>query len=240
MDREYSKNMKNIIDKISTAAVAFSMAACASKPYLQLQYAQGKGENYHETGKTNLSCARVRGGGETLYTGLRPEEFRLGIDVCYSRFPTVTTVDSFGIEASFFKEETTIQSITKQHQVKLNPIVEYKLFTIGANLPKDYTSAFIAGLQVPGHKNVELSLWLGAGYNLDITAKSTDFIAGDAGNNQIKNIPSIEIDGRFFGELSHELILLGRIPLGASIGVYHGDGTIRYSYLFNGGYRIQW
>lgn len=248
--------MKNtLVEKLGIAAIALSMNACASKPYTQLQYAQGKGVHYRETGRVDLSCGRVRGGGKTArskHTN-RQEEFRLGIDVCYSQFPTVVAVDSFGINASIIKEETSIQSVTKQYQIKLSPIAEYKLITIGANFEKEnpkrkkypnnpeyipFTEK--TGLLIPGYKDLELSLWLGLGYNLDITAKSTDFTAGKEGNNQINNIPGIDIDGQFFGEFSQEVVLLGRFVFGTGIRVDRGDESTRYHYLFNGGYRIQW
>lgn len=244
--------MKNtLVERFGVTAMLLSTVGCASKPYTQLQIAQGKGEYLPESGKVDVTCARMRGGGKTAKSKHtdRQEEVRLGADICYSQLPSTTSEDKLSIDASVVSEETTVYGTTTQYQVKLTPIFEYKLFTIGADFekenpkrkkyPKDpeyvpYTER--TGLLIPGYQDLELSLWMGAGYNLDITAKSTDYVTGD---NQVNNIPGIEIDGQFFGELSTELVLMGRIPLGMSVRFDHRgeDGML---YLFNGGYRIQW
>lgn len=214
--------------KISFAALALFAAGCAKNPYTQIQIAYGRGEYSDETGKIELICPRVRGGGETSVG-----EYRIGLDVCYGKLPDKSSEDVFSIEVPILgTKTTTVHSRTEQSRTKVSSAVEYKVGSLKANLPTDVTAK--TGWRAPGYKDVELSLWAGMGYNIDFTVKSTDY---QAGSNTVNNIPGIGVSGQFFWELSQESLLLGRFPLGTSARIdHHGDAD----FLFSGGYRIPW
>ena len=171
----------------------------------------------------------MRGGGETP-----AGEYRIGLDVCYGELPDKKSENTFSTEVPILgiKKTISVHGRTKQTMTKLSPIVEYKLGSLKANLPTDVPAEI--GLRVPGYKDAELSVWAGTGYNIDLIVGLTDY---KAGSNTMGGIPSIDAGGQFFWELSQELLLLGRFPLGTSARIDHnGDAN----FFFSGGYRISW
>lgn len=220
--------MDRLPEKISLAALAFLAVGCMKNSYTQIQMAYGRGEYYDEAGKIELICPRIRGGGETP-----AGEYRLGVDVCYGKLPDKSSKDTYSIEIPLVGKKTaSVEGRTAQTKTKISPIAEYKIGSLEANLPTDVPAEI--GLRAPGYKDVELSLWGGMGYNIDLTIESTDY---QAGSQKISNIPGIDADGQFFWELGQESLLLGRFPLGTSARIDHKGNT---TFFFSGGYRISW
>ena len=67
-----------------------------------------------------------------------------------------------------------------------------------------------------------------------IIISQTDY---DLGGGSLDHIPGINVNGKFYGELTNEITLFGKVPLDISVRV-NDAGKIMP--LFLGGYRIQW
>ncbi len=222
-------DMNNLSEKLSFVALALLAAGCAKNPYTQVQIAYGRGKYYDETGKIELICPRMRGGGETP-----AGEYRIGLDGCYGELPDKKSENIFSTEVPILgiKKTISVHGRTEQTMTKLSPIVEYKLGSLKANLPTDVLAEI--GLRAPGYQDVELSLWAGTGYNIDLIVGSTDY---KIGSNTVGGVPGIDASGQFFWELSQESLLLGRFPIGTSARIDHNGDT---NFFFSGGYRISW
>ena len=113
---------------------------------------------------------------------------------------------------------------------------EYKYLGLEANVPGNNDANI--GLRSPEAKDISLGLWASGGYVMDFKISETDYSTGEGSlGGSIDNIPGIDVEGAFYGELTNEVTLFGKVPVSMSVRVDE-DKNITPS--FSGGYRIQW
>ena len=219
-------------------SAALSVAAllstgCASGPYTQVQL--GYANTRHEKdlgGHIDLLCVKARGGARIGKE--HTEEFRLGADICYATLPSSTSQKTYSVDAPIVgTQQTEVYGATKSNLVKISiPFLEYRYGTLEGNFPGEAIAD--SGLRSEDAKDVSLGMWVGAGYAIDFTVSETDYVTiGGA----LENIPGIDVDGTFYGELTNEITFFGRVPLNMSVRV-DAEGKVMPG--FSGGYRIQW
>jgi len=164
----------------------------------------------------------------------RKAEFRLGADICYGKLPDSTSERKYSVEVPIVGEkEADVQGATSSTLVKLAiPFLEYKYFGLEANLPGD--AAANIGLRSPEAKDISLGLWASGGYVMDLAISETDY---STSGGSVDNVPGVDIEGSFYGELTSETTLFGKVPVGMSVRV---DEDKNITPLFSAGYRIQW
>lgn len=225
--------MDHVSRLYSTALVMTALTGCGfvKEPYTQLQLARAKSSSFPEAGSRNFLCARIRNGAKTK--SVIKEEFRLGIDVCYAKLPTTTSAREYNLEFSnYLRKEVEVSGTSERWGVMISLPLEYKMGVAKANLPTSVPSKI--GLRVPGAKDVDLSFWYALGYNFNLTPKKTDY-ATTIGT--FDNIPGVEVNGNFYGELGQELVLFGRFPLGTSL---RADTKGKVTPFFSAGLRVPW
>ena len=225
------------------SAAALFTEGCVNQPYYQVQAGYANTQHRNDLGgHIDLMCLRARGGtradakesSEQKFNPVGKEKFRLGADICYGKLPDSASKQSYSLEIPVVGEqETTIQGVTSSNLVKIAiPFLEYKYWGFEANFPGK------ALRKHPIHSNIEkdlsLSLWVSSGYAIDFTVSETDY---STSGGSLDNIPGLDVDGKFYGELTNEVTLFGKFPLGMSLRLDQ-DAKLTPSLL--GGYKIQW
>ncbi|MDO8511311.1 MAG: hypothetical protein Q7S55_04035 [Nanoarchaeota archaeon] len=164
----------------------------------------------------------------------RRSEFRLGADICYGKLPDSNSKRKYSVDVPIVGEkEADVQGETSSTLVKLAiPFLEYRYFGLEANLPGD--DAANIGLRSPEAKDISLGLWASGGYVMDFAISETDY---STSGGSVDNVPGVDIEGSFYGELTNEVTLFGRVPVSMSVRV---DEDKNITPLFSAGYRIQW
>ncbi len=220
--------MKNLT-AIIAAMGALSATGCLKEPYTQLQLAYAKSSSFPEAGKINLLCTRIREGAKTR----GGEEVRLGTDLCYGKLPSTTSERKYDLAFNnYLSKEVQVAGISERWGVMISVPLEYKLSVAKANLPTSVPGKI--GLRVPGTKDVDLSFWYALGYNLNITPKKTDY-ATTIG--KFDDIPGLDVNGSAYAEITQELVLFGRFPIGTSV---RADTKGKVMPFFSAGGRVQW
>ena len=222
--------------KIRFASTTLSLAAllstgCMSKQYSQVQI------GYANTGqermdRIDLLCIRTREGAKVGEE--KKEEFRLGFDVCYGKLPDSSSHKTYTIEVPLAgTQQIDVEGTTRSKLVKLSvPFIEYQYGQLEANIPGQAIAK--SGLRSSETKDLSLGMWATMGYNIDFIISQTDY---DLGGGSLDHIPGINVNGKFYGELTNEITLFGKVPLDISVRV---DDNGKVMPLFLGGYRIQW
>src|SRR3989344_2966704 len=203
---------------------ALSLAAllstgCASAPFTQAQLGYAKGRHKKGTdGYVDFLCTRVRGGA----TVSEKHEFRLGADLCYGKLPKTTSTKTYSVEVPVVgKQETDIEGETTSNVVQVSiPFLEYRLARLEANIPSKLPADW--GIRSSTAKDFSYDIWIAGGYSLDITTSETDY---KSGGGTVDNIPGVDIQGQFYGEIGHEMIFFGKVPLSLVIRVPQ-DGKV--------------
>lgn len=162
------------------------------------------------------------------------EEFRLGADICYGKLPDSNSQQKYSVELPIVGEkETDVEGATSSDLVKIAiPFVEYRLWGIGANFP----TRTIQDRRFRSHdaKDLSIDLWAAGGYVIDIAISETDY---STSGGSVDNVPGIDVEGRFYGELTSEITLFRTFPIGMSFRL---DENKYITPSFSGGYKIQW
>ncbi len=167
------------------------------------------------------------------------QEVRFGVDICHGSLPPETSIGSYTLDVPVAgKKETYVYGMTRRSLEKVSiPLLEYKYGSLEANIPSQVPAHL--GLRSPYSKDISLGLWAALGYEIDFTVSKTDYylLDGVVSGGMLNNIPGLEVKGRFYGELTNEVVLFGKVPLGMSVRAdKNGDVTP----LFSGGYRAEW
>ncbi len=225
------------------SAAALFTEGCVNQPYYQVQAGYANTDHPKDLGgHIDLMCLRARGGtraeikkpSEQEFDPVGKEKFRLGADICYGKLPDSSSKQSYSVDIPVVGEqETDIQGVTSSNLVKIAiPFLEYKYFGLEANFPGE------ALRKHPIHSNIEkdlsLNLWISGGYTIDFSVSETDY---STSGGSINNIPGVDVDGKFYGELTNEVTLFGKLPLSMSLRLDQ-DAKLTPSLL--GGYKIQW
>ena len=165
---------------------------------------------------------------------IRKSEFRLGADICYGKLPDSTSERKYSVEVPIVGEkEADVQGTTSSTLVKLAiPFLEYRYWGVEANFPGETIRN--SGLRSPEAKDISLGLWASGGYVMDFAISETDY---STSGGSVDNVPGIDVDGTFYGELTNEVMLFGKVPLDMSVRI---DEDRKITPSFSGGYRIQW
>lgn len=229
--------MKQKIGFSSICSLVALLSGCASGPYTQVQLAYSNTRHEKDLGgPVNLFCVRARGGAKigSKEKDARKEEFRLGADICYGKLPTTSSQQTYSIDVPVAgTQQTDVYGSTKSSLIKVSiPFIEYRYATLERNFPGEAIAQ--SGIRSGEAKDVSLGMWAAVGYNIDFTASETDYVTN---GGTINNIPGMDVEGKFYGELTNEVTLFGRVPLGMSVRV-DGDGKVMP--VFSGGYKVQW
>lgn len=220
--------MKNLT-AIIVMMGALSATGCFKEPYTQLQFAYAKSSSFPEAGKINLLCTRIREGAKTR----GGEEVRLGTDLCYGNLPPTTSKREYNLYFNqYLSKEVQVEGTSERWAVMASFPLEYKLSVAKANLPTSLPSKI--GLRIPGVKDIDLSFWYALGYNLNITPKNTDY-ATTIGT--FDNIPGLDVNGSAYAEITQELVLFGKFPIGTS---FRADTKGKVTPFISAGGRVQW
>ncbi|GEM_PF-4002337 len=220
--------------KMRLTTTTLSLAALLStgcvKPYLQNQVGYAKGQHKIGTdGYVDLVCVRTRGGA----TVAEKHQFRFGADICYASLPKTTSEKTYSVNVPVVgKQEAEVQGATKNYLVKISiPFLEYRLATLEGNFPSQVPSDL--GIRSSMAKDVSYSIWTTAGYDLDITASETTY---KTSGGSLDNIPGVDVKGKFYGEVGHEIIFFGKVPITLSIRIPEDGKVIP---IISGGYKLQ-
>jgi len=222
--------------KIKLASRVLSLAAllstgCASRPYtkVQLGYAQGQ-HKIGTDGHVDLICVRARGGATVAEKHL----FQMGADLCYGKLPKTTSEKRYSVEVPVVgKQEADVHGTTKNNLVKISiPFLEYRLGALEADFPSKVPTDL--GIRSPTAKDISFSIWAAGGYDIEILASETNYTSS---GGTLNNIPGIDLQGKFYGEISHEITFFGKVPLTLSIRIPEDGKVIP---LLFGGYKLQW
>ncbi|MDP3698519.1 MAG: hypothetical protein Q8R47_02945 [Nanoarchaeota archaeon] len=220
--------MRYVTTALSLAAL---LSTGCAKPYIQNQVGYAKG--HHKIGKdgyVDLVCVRTRGGA----TVSEKHEFRFGADVCYGKLPKTTSKKKYSVNVPVVgKQEADVDGMTKNNLVKINfPFIEYRLGALETNFPSQVPADL--GIRSPIAKDFSMSIWIAAGYDLEILASETNYTTS---GGTVDNIPGIDIKGQFYTEVGHEMIFFGKVPVTLGIKVPE-DGNV--GFIAGSGYKLQW
>ena len=224
--RQYKK-MRFATTTVSLAAL---LSTGCAKPYIQNEVAYAKAHHKLGTdGYVDLVCARTRGG----TTVSEKHEFRLGADICYGKLPKTSSQKTYSVEVPVVgKQEADVDGSTKNNLVKVSiPFIEYRLGTLETNIPSNVPSDL--GIRSPTAKDFSMSIWIAAGYDLDIVASETTY---KTSGGSVDNIPGVDIKGQFYTEVGHEMIFFGKVPVTLGIKIPE-DGLAGFS--LGSGYKLQ-
>lgn len=222
---------KNRFASTIVSLVALFSTGCVNKQYTQVQLGYAN-TGQERTDRIDLLCVRTREGAKVGKE--KKEEFRLGFDVCYGKLPDSSSNKTYTLEAPLVgTQQIDVEGTTRSKLVKLSvPFVEYQYGRLEANIPGQAIAK--SGLRSSEAKDLSLGMWAATGYDIDFIISQTDY---DLGGGSLDRIPGISVDGKFYGELTNEATIFGKVPLDISVRV---DDAGKVMPLFLGGYRIQW
>jgi|SRR3989344_1544173 len=154
-------------------------------------------------------CGRVRQGGEAAWYG----EWRSGPDVCYNKFPDKTSTSEYSLTVPVVEEQVTVkvEETTSHDQIKISWPLEYKL----ASAEKNFSGSTPSENQPT---DLELAFWVGVGINLDINAKSRDYLFD---GRPVNDIPGLSLKPQIYGELTAEFLLYGLVAISGGLRYDH-------------------
>ena len=227
----------NSLTKI-ISVLGLSTMGCVQQPYTDVRLAYANGHHKKDLGGgVDMLCIKARGGAKA--EGEKTKEFRLGVDVCHGKLPYEKSLKTYNVDLPVVgSKETHVYEVTSRSLVRIGlPFLEYRYGSLEANIPSQFPADI--GIRSSRTKDISLGMWAALGYEIDFTVSKTDYylFSGVLNGGMLNNIPGIDVKGRFYGELTNEAVLFGKVPLGMSVRV---DKNGEVTPLFSGGYRIEW
>lgn len=220
---------RNTFRTVALSLAALLSTGCAEKTYLQTQLGYANTQHAHDLRRIDLFCVKAKGGKE-----IKGQEFRLGAEICHGKLPDSTSLKRYSVDVPVVgPKEADVHVATSSSLVKVTiPFLEYRYVKIGTNFSGK--SAVIKWLRSPHAEDLSLGMWASGGYDIGFTISETDYSTSGGSFN---NVPGIGVYGRFYGELTNETTLFGKVPLSTSVRM---DRKANITPSFSGGYRIQW